>query len=272
MARARYVSLRQEQTADIRLPNWARRSHPIVRRHLGLSWRTLAPDYGNLLRVYLFQVGIIAMTFVFPFLFNIIVPMVMVLILFLPIAIGVYAYCLYRIAVIASHRMAREMQQESVELLKMSPKPLSELLLAQAAAAMWKRIDLISTLLTLGAFLSLPGIMAQYANLWSPYQYPLYSRVAMALGLAAILLRLLLEPFMVGVIGVVMGVAAPYRNAALLWSLGVTAMYFLITQLLRQLPLFGAARFAVEIGLPIIAPIVIIGLMLRLGLFLLRPD
>lgn len=266
------IAIHQEQAADIRLPRWARRSHPVVRRQLGLNWRTLAPEYATLLRIYLFQVALIAATYVLPFLFNLIVPLKIAIFIFLPLALAAYGYCLYRIATVASYQMAREVQQESVELLKLLPIPIRELLLAQAAAAMWKRVDMIGTLLTLGTFLSLPGVMDQYANLWSPYEFPIVSRVAMALGLASLLLRLLLEPFMVSVIGVVMGVAMPHRAAAVLWSLGVTGMYFLILNLIRQLPLVGAARFAVEIVLPLLAPLLVVWLMLRLAIFLLRPD
>ena len=266
------IAVRQEQAADTRLPRWARRSHPVVRRQLGLNWHTLAPDYGNLLRIYLLQVALIAATFIVPFLFNIIVPLVMAVIIFLPLALAAYGYCLYRIAAVASYQMAREVQQESVELLKLLPMSLREMLLAQAAAAMWKRVDLIGTLLTLGAFLSLPGVMAQYANLWSPYDFPFFSRAAMALGLASLLLRLVLEPFMVSVIGVVMGVAMPYRAASVLWSLGLTGMYFLLLNLIRRLPLADPARFAVEIVLPLVAPLVVVWLLLRLAIFLLRPD
>ncbi len=266
------IAVRQEQAADTHLPRWARRSHPVVRRQLGLNWHTLAPDYGNLLRIYLLQVALIAATFIVPFLFNIIVPLVMAVIIFLPLALAAYGYSLYRIAAVASYQMAREVRQESVELLKILPMSLREMLLAQAAAAMWKRVDLISTLLTLGAFLSLPGVMAQYANLWSPYDFPFFSRAAMALGLASLLLRLVLEPFMVSVIGVVMGVAMPYRAASVLWSLGLTGMYFLLLNLIRRLPLADPARFAVEIVLPLVAPLVVVWLLLSLAIFLLRPD
>lgn len=269
---ARALALRQEEAADLRLPRWARRSHPIVRRQLGLNWRTLAPDYGQLLRIYLLQVALIAATFALPFLFNLIVPLVMAIYLLLPLAFAAYGYCLYHIAAGASQQMAREARQESVQLLKMLPIPLPELLLAQAAAAMWKRVDLIGSLLTIGAFLSLPGVIARYANLWSPYDYPLFSRAAMALGLASLLLRLVLEPFMVSAIGVVMGLAMPHRAASVLWSLGVSGLYFLILNLMRQLPMGDGARFAVEIVLPLAAPLLVVWLMLRLALFLLRPD
>ncbi|MCY3935573.1 MAG: hypothetical protein OXG09_06225 [Chloroflexi bacterium] len=266
------IIIQQERAADLWLPRWARRSHPVVRRQLGLNWRTLAPEYTTILRVYLFQVALIAATYPIPFLFNIVVPLNIAFILFLPLALVAYGYCLYRIAAVASYQMAREVQQESVELLKMLPMPNREMLLAQAAAAMWKRVDLISTLLMLGVFFSLPGVMAQYANLWSPYEYAMVSRLAMALGLASMLLRLVLEPFMVSVIGVVMGVALPHRAASVLWALGITGMYFLILNLVRQLPLNGVARFGVEIALPLVAPLVVMALLLQLALYLLRPD
>lgn len=266
------ISIHQEQAADLWLPRWARRSHPVVRRQLGLNWRTLAPEYGTLLRIYLFQVLLIAATYLLPFIFNIIVPLNIAFILFLPLALIAYGYCLYQIAAVASYQMAREVQQESVELLKMLPISNRELLLASAAAAMWKRVDMISTLLTLGIFFSLPGIISQYANLWSPYEFPFFSRATMALGLASLLLRLAIEPFMVSVIGVVMGVALPHRAASVLWALGITGMYFLIFNLIRQLTLNDAARFAVEIGFPLVAPLIVMWLMLQLALFLLRPD
>ena len=66
------------------------------------------------------------------------------------------------------------------------------------------------------------------------------------LGLASLLLRLVLEPFMVSAIGVVMGLAMPHRAASVLWSLGVSGLYFLILNLMRQLPMGDGARFAVE--------------------------
>ena len=69
------ISIHQEQAADLWLPRWARRSHPVVRRQLGLNWRTLAPEYGTLLRIYLFQVLLLAATYLLPFIFNIIVPL-----------------------------------------------------------------------------------------------------------------------------------------------------------------------------------------------------
>ncbi|MEP7292198.1 MAG: hypothetical protein ABI835_10455, partial [Chloroflexota bacterium] len=61
---------------DRNLPVWARRTNPVVRRDLGSYWKTLTPDMGLVLRIYLSQVVLILLSFPFPLLFVLLMPTV----------------------------------------------------------------------------------------------------------------------------------------------------------------------------------------------------
>ena len=61
---------------DKRLPPWARRSNPIIRRHLGMYWKTILPDAVFLVKIVLVQAGLVAATLPIPFLFDLALPCV----------------------------------------------------------------------------------------------------------------------------------------------------------------------------------------------------
>ncbi|PJF25046.1 MAG: hypothetical protein CUN53_14755, partial [Phototrophicales bacterium] len=53
----RLIVTRQE-SMDRGLPEWARRSNPVVRRHLGAYWKTIVPDARQIGRWLLVQSGL----------------------------------------------------------------------------------------------------------------------------------------------------------------------------------------------------------------------
>src|SRR5262245_51464321 len=85
-----------------RLPYWARSTTPIVRRHLGLYWRTVPPELRPFVWLYLTWVGLMAIGILFPPLFGFTMISFLASIMIVPFAMGLYAYVLLHIAVDAA--------------------------------------------------------------------------------------------------------------------------------------------------------------------------
>jgi hypothetical protein len=104
------AAIRVKQTftneIDANLPLWARRTNPIVRRDLGSYWKTLTPDMTLVLKVYLVQVGLVLLSFVFPVLFVLLMPTVTVTLVLLPVGLVLYAQILYGIGAAAATSVA----------------------------------------------------------------------------------------------------------------------------------------------------------------------
>ncbi len=257
---------------DRNLPEWARRSNPIVRRHLGSYWKTLTPDMHFILRVYLAQVGLILVSFLAPVLFVLLMPTVTLTLVLLPIGIVVYGQILYQIGESAAISIVKEHRNETLDLLLIIPRPASQILLSKVAAAVWRRTENLSLILIGAALASLPLMIIQYDVYFSLDNHPILMRLALIAALAVSILRVIIEPIMVGALGVMVGTAVPSRLPALVGTTTLTAAYFLLINLARLVPTDFNGRLLIEIFLPLVLPLLITWGAFRAAAYLLIRD
>jgi hypothetical protein len=262
----------RKRDLDERLPEWARRSNPIVRRHLGIYWKTLLPEVRPLLTLYLVQVLLIALSYPFPLLFDLAMPMITASIILLPLAIYIYGRLLIAIGSSAAETIVDEQKKDTLTLMRVTPIPLRDILLSKMSASIWRQVEDIGLLLMAALAFSLPLLILQYASVWPLEAYPVVARGAMALGLAASLLRLLVEPVMVGAIGIMAGAVLPWRTWARASATALILFYFLLINLPRRIPMDWEMRGIIEIVLPLVLPVIIAWIAFRIAHHALTRD
>ncbi|HEX2907915.1 MAG TPA: hypothetical protein VHO69_13685 [Phototrophicaceae bacterium] len=249
---------------DRRLPQWARRTNPIIRRQLGLYWKTIMPELDTLAKVVLVQIVLVALSLPWPWLFDLALPTITAALLLFPIAVYLYAQMLVAIGVRATLSMADELRKGTFDLVRTTPLPLTTILASKIAAAIWRQLENLSLLMTAVAVMSMPLLISQYASLFPLDTYPVLARVSMALGLVVSLLRLALEPFMVGALALAAGTVFPARSTAIITTLFLGGFYFFLLNLVRLVPSSWPVHFVVEFILPLLLPLVIIGVALKI--------
>ncbi len=264
--------IQRSKDIDTGLPYWARRSHPLVRRELGTAWRTMLPEVGFLRQAFIIQTILIGLTLPFPFLIELALPTVTAAIILLPFAMIVYARVLVIVCSSGARSMTDELQNDTLSVLRTTPYTLSEIIASKAAAAMWRQVEDLGLLMVGVALLSAPLLISIYGTLWPLDQNPLLSRVAIILGLGISIVRMLLEPFMVAMIGVLMGTALRTRSAATIGALIVSGFYFLFLNLGRLISLSWPLRFVVDFMLPMVLPLLIMGLVVWFTRYLIERE
>jgi hypothetical protein len=131
---------------------------------------------------------------------------------------------------------------------------------------------MLEVLLIGAALLSLPLVILQHVNLYPPLVYPIAVRFLMITGFAASLLRVLVEPLMIAAIGVLMGASTQARIPSMLATVALGIAYVVLINLPRLLPLDPAARFIVEMILPLVLPLLITWGALRLATWRIEKD
>lgn len=270
---------------ESKLPYWARSSNPIVRLHLGLYWRTLPPRLHPILVMAVGWFVLILSSAVLPSILNfslpivilsiVAMPLIVLSILVIPAAILLYAHVLLTIAADAARHMQSELQNKTLPLLRATPMSLEQIFLGKVAAALWRRMDDIMLTLQLAALLGMPAIILTYTETFTFDETPLITPVLIVLAYTASLIRIILEPIMVGLIAVVVGAAVPYRTAAMTASISLSAFYFLFMYLARQLPGIldhFAGLFIMDVVLPIGLPLLMIALCLYAARTLVTAD
>ncbi|MBN1965180.1 MAG: hypothetical protein JW910_11075 [Anaerolineae bacterium] len=242
---------------DRRLPRWARRSHPIVRRHLGGFWKAQLPDTSTLIRAFLIQSALILFTILAPDLLEIAALAGIVSFVALPPLAVVYAQALYGIGSEAASSVIDEQEHQALDVLRTTPYPLRTILLSKIAASVWRQADRIDAVLLTTATLSLPPIILECASLYPPDDYPGVLQVLVIFTLGASMLRLIIEPVMAGAIGTVTGALGTFRISAALLAALTVSTYFVLVNLPRLLPLPPVWRLLVEAVLPLVLPVVI---------------
>lgn len=255
---AQRIIHRQGDEIDRRLPEWARRSNPIVRRELGVYWKLMTIDLDFIGRLYILNAGIIVLSLLVPFLFMLLMPAATISIVVLPALMVVYALSLGRIAAASAASMAGERDHGSLDLLRVCPRPLPDILYSKAAAAVWRQVENIGMVLTGVAALSLPILVIQYDWLFSAQDQPLAMRVALALGLGSAILRIPLEAALLASIGVAAGSFTRYRIAAMLAAILLGVAYFVAVNAVRLLTNEPYLRLLLDVALPLIAPLPLI--------------
>ncbi|MCA9903853.1 MAG: hypothetical protein KC547_08355 [Anaerolineae bacterium] len=260
------------QRVDRSLPEWARRSYPIVRQELGVFHRVMTPDLWMPVRFYAAQSLVILMTFPLPELFNLLLPIVTVPIVLIPVALYFYLEALGRVGAYAAASVAEARRKQQFTLLRATPMPLIHILAAKASAAIWRYIETLDLVLLSAALLSLPVLILQYAGYYAPSDFPIISRLFMIVGFAACLIRLLIEPVMIAGLGILMGALTGARIPAILATLALGFAYAVLINLPRLMPLTPAERFVIEMVLPLALPPLITLGALRLATYVLGHD
>lgn len=252
-------------------PAWARRTHPLVHRHIHTFGATETPDASRLLRMLLIQIGLIVISLPGIALtgFNLSHPLVLMALLpilaaayaltlaaviLLPVGLVLYAHLLLAVSRAAASTILDERQNDTLEVLRTTPPNLRELLLGHIAGSIWRHAAMLSLLLNLGSTLSLPPIALLHGTLWFPAEHPLLIRLAIVAGLLTSLIRPLLELVMAGALGTLAGAMVSFRIAGTTWAALLLGAYFLLINLPRLLPLSTPARLLVEVGLPLALP------------------
>ncbi len=242
---------------DRNLPRWARRSNPIVRRHLGGFLAAPLPQVDTLLRLVAWQAAVILASFPLPGLLELVALVGLVSLIALPVTLSLYGGALFVIGRVAAEAVLRERENSALDTLRTTPLPLRSILLSKIAAGLWTQAINLDTIILSAAVFSLPVITIQHATLFDPGKYPVESRVLIIVGLVVSVLRLALEPFMVGALGVLVGSVARMRFAAATWTGLLTAAYFALINLPRLGNLDWTTRLIVESALPLILPLII---------------
>jgi ABC-type Na+ efflux pump permease subunit len=236
-----HARLTPVEPAAERMPYWTRSTNPIVRRHLGLYWRTLPPEVRPVLQALAVWSGLLLAGALIPATPFLIGSVIIVSLFVLPVALFTYAHVLVHIAINASAMMQEERRNDTLNLLMATPMTLEQILLGKVAAAVWRRMD-DWILITYAVALTLPPVL--YGFYMSPWESPGFVfalPLAVIAGLAATLLRLVVEPLMVGTLAVFIGAVVPYRSTAIIVSVALGAAYFFIYFMVARLPfIYGA--------------------------------
>lgn len=248
---------------DSNLPKWARRSNPIVRRHLGTFWRVIPPQIDPLMQWYLIQCGIVLLTIPFQMLFTFLLPLVLISLAVLPVTLVYYGRTLYDLASDASRTMVEEVENHTLPLLLATPIPRREVLLSKMAGALWRQSDPLSVVLSVVTFTQMPVLTLLYVNNW-PMQAYGYLAQFLVIGMFAVsIVRVPLEMFMVAVIGQYIGLTTPGRGTAAAAAVGCVVFYFVLINVPRLFPLAPLMTVIVEGVLPVLLPVIVAALLLR---------
>ncbi len=256
---------------DRRLPRWARRSNPIIRRHLGGFWKAQLPELETLWRLYALQAAAILLSLLLPGLLELGALVGLVSFFVLPPGLVIYGWALAAIGSATASAVIEEREHNALDLLRTTPFSLRFILLSKIAAAVWRQVPDLALLVMVAALFSLPPIILEHTALPTAETSPYIPHLMMLLGLAASIIRPILEPVMIGALGVLIGAVGMYRisSAVLVSLLGLT--YFLFLNLPRLLPLAWPLRLLVETVLPLALPLLLTwGALRGAEYFLLR--
>lgn len=239
------------------VPYWARNTNPIVRRHLGLGGHTVPPALRPIMIIF----GVWSAILLFGLIWQPIVHVTLLLflasIMLVPASMVLYAHVLFTVAKTAAHNMQDEMKNKTINLLRTTPMSLEQIFLGKIAAAMWQRMDDLALVAQITVVFGPPILYSMYSPVWPPTNQPLLSVFMVLLSLAVSLVRLLLEPIMLGSLAVLVGVVAPNRSTAISATVALGAFYVLLLNLARQIPAVEANAsliFLLDFVLPIALP------------------
>lgn len=268
MRRTALDNVAQIEAASSKLPYWARSTNPIVRRHLGLYWRTVPPELRPLITGFLVWAALVLIGILIPGVVELTLMVYLASIMVMPVMMIYYAHVLLTITINSAETMQEEQRNNTLQLLMATPMSLTQIFLGKVAAAIWRRMDDLVLIAQLNVVFALPLLYGHYVNIWSPADYPLVSQLLILLALLVSMLRIVLEPVMVGAIAIFVGTVTPNRSTAISASLVLSGFYLLLTNLLRGLPGIAGQPvpvFIVEFIVPVVLPVVIIFVMLRLA-------
>ncbi len=219
------------------LPYWARATNPIVRRHLGLYWRTLPPEFRPIFTITGVWMATLLAGIILPFITDLATTVIVVSVLVIPAGVIFYVRALFSVAANSAAVMADEIRNNTMQLLMSTPMSLDQIFLGKVAAALWRKMDDLVLIAQGAAIFGPPLIIMHYAGLFPLRESgPLTYILILAMTVTS-LLRLVLEPLMFGIVGVGIGAFVPFRNIAITSSVAWVAFYFLLINMLQRLNL-----------------------------------
>ena len=237
------------------LPYWARATNPIVRRHLGLYWRTLPPEFEPIFYICGFWALALFAGIIFPFVTDLATTVIVVSVLVVPVGMIFYLRALCSIAANSAAAMADEIRNNTMQLLMSTPMSLEQIFLGKVASAIWRKMDDLILIVQGAALFGPPLIIMHYAGLFPLRESGAVTYILIIIMSFTALIRLVLEPLMFGMVGVGIGAFVPFRAIAMTSSVAWVLFYFLLINMLQQLNLqyltaaLDGAREASELAL-----------------------
>jgi hypothetical protein len=269
-----------------RLPYWARSSNPIVRRHLGLYWRTVPPELQPFGSIFLVWVVVMVSGILLPALFGFTMISFLASIMIVPFALAVYAHILWTISTEASSYMQQEFANDTFQLLRATPMSLTQIFLGKVSAAIWRRMDDLVMVAQLLLAFSPPILFYIYAQIWPTDEYGIVITPLMTLlATAVVLARVVLEPMMIGVMSIFIGIVVEGKGRAISAATVLGVFYFLLLNLLTQLPSVRGFEttdgivppnfllvILTDFVLPVALPLILIFGLLKFSAYLVTKD
>ncbi len=263
---------REIPNIDQHLPFWAQRKNPIVRRQLGMYWRVFPPRPMPIIKWVVLQSVILLLSIVYQWLFIFILTLLLAAAVILPYTLYVYVGALGHIIAEATTAMTDEYKNDTITLLRTTPYTTTEIILSKIAASVWRRMDDLDQVMSFALWLSAPSIAIIYISGWPPTEYTGIAQGMTVVTFVASLIRLPLEMFMVACMGVMVGAAVHIRSTAFLGTVGMAFFYFLLINLLRLIDWNWPMQLVVDAVLPVVLPVVISYIAIRLTLYFIKRD
>lgn len=263
-----------DQSARL-VPYWARSTNPIVRRHLGLNWRTVPPEIRPLAMILGIWLALFLIGWVVPFLLDMFLMMYLASVVAVPVLFGLYALVLVNVALSATRAMQQEISNNTFNLLRATPMSLDQIFLGKVAASIWRRMDDMVLITQLTAVFVPPVLFSLYASIWSYETQPLLVIAFVILGTAVSIVRVIVEPVMFGAMGVFIGLVTPARNLAITGTAMMGLFYIIISNLFARLPGVDGDptwTFILHFIVPFALPLFIVWALMQLAKFIVTSD
>lgn len=252
----RWVTQR-DVVMDANLPMWARRSNPIVRRELGFYWKRIFPNVGLIVRALIAQSLILLIVPPF-FLMNLLYPMAVVGFLLIPLLMFLYGRVLIVSLLSAASAMSTAHANHTIDLLRVSLIPLRHIVLGKASASLWRRMEDLDLVMMISTAMALTlTLFSHFANI-RPDDIDWTLRLLSIVTMWVLPLRLMLEPFMLAVLGVAFGTAFHMRSTAVTATFSASLFYYVLMLLPFSFGLTLMWRVVFQVVLPVIIPLVVI--------------
>ncbi len=269
-----------------RLPYWARSTNPIVRRHLGLYWRTIPPEFTPFVIIFFVWAVLLLIGMLFPPFFSITMITYLASIMIIPLSMLLYGHVLLTIAIDSSRAMQQEFANNTFQLLQATPMTLPQILLGKVAAAMWRRMDDLVMIAQLALAFTPPIAFTIYADFFPRSTHTIAAAPILTLIAALVVIaRIFLEPIMIGVVSVFIGVVVPGKGRSISAAVVIGVFYFLLINLLSRLPSVrgfdspegaipanGILVILTDFVIPVLVPILVIFGVLKLAEIMLQQD
>ncbi|MEM6281622.1 MAG: hypothetical protein AAF787_05485 [Chloroflexota bacterium] len=251
-----YIVTQRDVEIDASLPAWARRSNPVVRRELGIFWKRLLPDL-NLISKLLATQAILLLLVPVTVLMTLTLPVAMLAVVMMPVLLFIYGRVLISVVNNAATSITSANLNYTMDLLRVTPIPFSQVILGKIAASVWHRMEDIDLVVLGLSFFSLPFLTIHYLDSATLTTAPYAMRIVTLAALVSLPLRALLEPFMFSALAVALGSALPTRAVTVVSTLSFMIFYYLTLFVPLAAPLSIGVRVLLEIILPLALPLIL---------------